>query len=180
MSGGALALSLLALLARSPEETPAAREQARICEKLTGEESLFACRRAIVLGLSPERLWPVRQIVARRLASLKRWDELAEHFHHDAALHPQDAEARLRLGSILLFAQSRPAEAVIELAEAARMAPEAALPRGLLALAQAASGRLKEAVEDFDAALRLDQHLLDDRPAMREAFEAARRGEGWP
>jgi len=176
---GLLAFYFFALAAPAPE-TAAAREQARICEKLTGEESLFACRRAIDLGLSPERLWPVRQIVARRLASLERWDELADHFRSDVALHPLDPEARLRLGSTLLFALGRHSDAVTELAEAARMAPEAALPRGLLALAQAASGRLKEAAEDFEAALRLDEHLLDHRPAMRAAFEAARRGEAWP
>jgi tetratricopeptide (TPR) repeat protein len=176
---GALALSLLALVTRSPE-SPAAREQARLCEKLTGEESLFACRRAIFLGLSPERLGPVRQILARRLASLERWDELAEHFRRDVALSPLDAEARLRLGSTLLFALGRSHDAVAELAEAVRLAPGVALHRGVLAQAQAASGRLKEAVDDFEAALRLDEHLLDDRPAMRAAFEAARRGEGWP
>jgi tetratricopeptide (TPR) repeat protein len=176
---GLLALSLFALAAPT-SEPPAAREQARICEKLTGEESLFACRRAIDLGLSPERLWPVRQIVARRLVSLERWNDLAEHFRRDVAIHPSDPEARLRLGSTLLFALGRHDDAVPELAEAARLAPEAALPRGLLALAHAASGRLKEAVDHFEEALRLDEDLLDHRPGMRAAFEAARRGQAWP
>ena len=175
----ALALAIFAVLARSPE-TAASREQARLCEKFTGEESLAACRRAIELGLSPERLGPVRQIVARRLASLERWAELAEHFRADVALRPLDAEARLRLGSTLLFAVGQPAEAEAELAEAVRLEPSSAVARSLLALALAAHGRFQEAADEFDAATSLDEHLLDHRPAMRAAVEATRRGEAWP
>ncbi len=175
----ALALAVALALARSPE-TAASREQARLCEKLTGEESLAACRRAIELGLSPERLEPVRQIVARRLASLERWPELADHFRGDVALRPLDAGAHLRLGSTLLFAVGEPAEAEAELTEAVRLEPDSAVARGLLALALAARGRLQEAADAFDAATSLDEHLLDHRPAMRAAIEAARRGEAWP
>lgn len=175
----ALALALVAALAASPE-TAASREQARLCEKLTGEESLAACRRAIELGLSPERLGPVRQIVARRLASLERWAELADHFRADVALRPLDPEARLRLGSTLLFAVGEPAEAEEELAEAVRLEPGSAVARGLLALALGARGRLKEAADEFEAATGLDEHLLDHRPGMRASAEAARRGEAWP
>lgn len=175
----ALALALFAVAARPPEGAPA-REQARLCEKFTGEESLAACHRAIELGLGPERLGPVRQIVARRLAALERWEELAEHFRLDAALHPLDAEARLRLGSTLLFALGQTTEALGELEEAVRLAPDSAVALGMLALAQGASGRLKDAALGFEAALQLDEHLLDHRPAMRAAFEAARLGEGWP
>jgi tetratricopeptide (TPR) repeat protein len=176
---GGLLIALLAVGAR-PTETAAAREQARLCEKLTGEESLAACHHALELGLGVERLGSVRQIVARRLASLGRWEELAEHFRADAALQPLDGEVRLRLGSTLLFALGRPDEAVGELTEAVRLAPDAALARAVLASAQGASGRPKEAAEGFAAALRLDEHLLDHRPAMRAAFEAAQRGEAWP
>lgn len=175
----ALALVLLAVAARAPE-TAAAREQARLCEKLNGEESLAACHRAIDLGLGPERLGPVRQIVARRLAALDRWEELVEHFRGDVAMHPLDAEMRQKLGSTLLFALGRPQEAVVELAEAVRLAPDSALARALLALAQGVSGGLKDAADGFEAALRLDEHLLDHRPAMGAAYEAARRGEAWP
>ena len=174
-----LALALVAALARSPE-TAASREQARLCEKLTGEDSLAACRRAIDLGLSPERLGSVRQIVARRLASLERWAELRDHFRADVALRPLDADVRLRLGSTLLFAMGEPAEAEAELAEAVRLEPGSAVARGLLGLALAARGRLKEAADEFDAATSLDDHLLDHRPAMRAATLAAQRGEAWP
>ena len=175
----ALALALFAVLARS-SETVASREQARLCEKLTGEESLAACRRAIDLGLSSERLGPVRQLVARRLAALERWGELAEHFREDVALRPLDGEARLRLGSTLLFALGQPAEAEAQLTEAVRLAPGSAVARSLLALALAGSGRLKEAAEAFDAASSLDEHLLDHRPAMRATVESTRRGAAWP
>jgi tetratricopeptide (TPR) repeat protein len=175
----ALLLAAVALAARAPE-TAAAREQVRLCERLTGLESLAACHRALELGLGEERRSPVRQIIARRLASLGRWDELVEHFRADVALHPLDGEVRLRLGSTLLFALGRPAEAVVELVEAVRVAPDSALARGLLASAESANGQPKDAAEAFEAALRLDEHLLDHRPAMRAAFEAARRSEAWP
>ncbi len=175
----ALAFVLVAVALR-PVETPAAREQARVCERLTGEESLAACRRATSLGLRPERLGPVRQIIARRFASLERWADLAEHLRGDLALHPEDPVARLRLGSALLFGLGRPAEALAELAEAVRLAPDSAIARGVLAVAQGESGRPQEAALEFEAALQLDEHLLDHRPAMRAAYEAARRGEAWP
>jgi tetratricopeptide (TPR) repeat protein len=175
----ALALAAIAIVTHTPENA-GAREQARLCERLTGEESLAACRRAIAQGLGPERLGSVRQIVARRLATLQRWEELAEHLRGEVALHPLDGEMRLRLGSTLLFALGRPDEAAVELAEAVRLEPASAVARGLLALAEGSSGRLTEAAEGFDAALRLDEHLLDHRPAMRAAMEAARRGEAWP
>jgi tetratricopeptide (TPR) repeat protein len=176
----ALALVLLAAAVR-PAETAAAREQARLCEKLTGEESLEACRRAIQLGLGPARLRPVRQIVARRLAALERWDELAGHFRDDVAQDPEDGEARLRLGSTLLFALSRSDDSIVELSEAVRLAPDSAIARSTLAVALAAAGgRAQEAQAEFLAALRLDDHLLDHRPATSAAFEATRRGETWP
>jgi len=171
---------VLAAVAARPVETGAAREQARACERLTGEESLAACRRAIELGLRSERLPPVRQIIARRLASLERWADLAEHLRGDVALHPGDASARLRLGSTLLFGLGLSDEALVELGEAVRLAPDSATARGLLAVAQGASGRPEAAAVEFAAALRLDEHLLDHRPAMQAAYEAARIGQTWP
>jgi tetratricopeptide (TPR) repeat protein len=178
MTGG-LALFLLAMAAH-PSETVAAREQARLCERQTGEESLAACRRAIELGLSAERLGPVRQIVARRLASLERWEELAEHYRGDVALQPLDGEAHLRLGSTLLFDLGQPSEAVVALSEAVRLVPDSAVVRGVLALALGANSQPKDAAGEFETAIKLDEHLLDHRPAMRAAFEAAQRGEAWP
>ena len=41
-----------------PEETPEAREPARLCERLDEEEGIEACRAALALGLGPERRGP--------------------------------------------------------------------------------------------------------------------------
>jgi tetratricopeptide (TPR) repeat protein len=179
MTAGALALALFAA-GPAVVETPAAREQARQCEITVGEESLRACRRALEMGLSPGRLVPVRQIVARRLAALERWDELARHFEGDVALRPDDATAWSNLGAALLFGQGRLAEAEAALAEAVRLAPDAALAHALLALTLAGRGRAQDAAAAFESALRLDERLFEDRPAMALAYEAARRGEPWP
>ena len=161
-------------------ETAAAREQARLCEITIGEGSLAACRRAIEMGLGPARLVPVRQIVARRLAALEKWTELAEHFREDVALRPGDAEAHLKLGSALLFGLGRPAEAEAAFSESIRLAPDVALAHAFLALALGASGRSADAAAEFGIALRLDEHVFDHRPAMALAHEAAERGEPWP
>jgi tetratricopeptide (TPR) repeat protein len=161
-------------------ETAAAREQARLCEITTGESSLAACRRAIEMGLGPARLWPVRQIVARRLAALEMWEELAEHFRGDVALRPGDTEAYLKLGSVLLFGLGRLSEAEAALSESIRLAPDVALGHALLALALGASGRSSEAAAEFDIARHLDDHIFDHRPAMAAAYEAAQGGEPWP
>ena len=126
-------LMLLAAPAR-PTEGPAAREQARLCESRPAEEGLAACRRAIEMGLGPQRLEAVRELMARRLASLERWEELVEHFREEVALHPERAEAQRRLGSALLFAVDRPEEALGPLREAARLGtdgPEAQVLLGI-------------------------------------------------
>ena len=180
----ALALGLLALTAlpspRAAAETAAAREQARLCEITTGDVSLAACRRAIELGLGPARIAPVRQVLARRLAALARWDELAEHFRGDLAQRPDDAEAHLKLGSALFFGLGRPAEAAAAFGESVRLAPDSALGHALLGLALGANARATEAAAEFEIALRLDERLFDQRPAMASAFDAAQRGEVWP
>lgn len=183
MAAPVLALALLGAVAVAvppASETAAAREQARLCEITTGEGSLAACRRAIDMGLSPSRLVPVRQIVARRLAALEKWGELTEHFREDVALRPGDSEAHLKLGSALLFALGRSAEAEAAFSESIRLAPDVALAHAFLALALGASGRSAEADAEFDIALRLDERLLEYRPAMALAREAAERGEPWP
>jgi tetratricopeptide (TPR) repeat protein len=181
-------LVLLAAPARPTEgpaaartvEGPAAREQARLCEGRPGEEGLTACRRAIELGLGPKRLEGVRELVARRLVSLKRWEELVEHFREDVALHPERAEAQLRLGSALLFALDRPEEALGPLREAVLLGTEGVEAQVLLGIALNALGRQPEAVAAFEDAERADPGLADRRPASRAVYEAARKAERWP
>jgi|PlaIllAssembly_1097288.scaffolds.fasta_scaffold98008_2 tetratricopeptide (TPR) repeat protein len=161
-------------------ETPAAREQARLCERLNLEESVAACRAALDLGIGPERRGPIREILAKRLVALERWDELAELLRENVQLDPGRADAWERLGLVLLFALDEPAEAIGALEEAARLAPEVASARLGLGLALHAGGRGKEAAEAIEAALRLDPAALAGRPAARAILEAARRGEAWP
>jgi tetratricopeptide (TPR) repeat protein len=179
----ALALALLGFLSAAPPtavETPASREQARLCEITVGEESLAACRRAIALGLGPARLLPVRQIVARRLAALEKWDELADHFRGDVALRPGDADAHLKLGTVLLFGLDRKSDALVHFRASIALAPDVAMAHALLAVALAASDRVPEAAAELDLAERLDAGLFGDRPALALVREAARRGEPWP
>src|SRR5262245_7018409 len=116
-------LSLFALLLAGPPavETPAARDQARLCEELPGEAGLDACRRALALGLSPARQGPVRELVARHLVSLERWEELGVHFAEDVRLHPENAAFQHRMGSNVLFALGRVEESLGPLQEAVRL-----------------------------------------------------------
>jgi tetratricopeptide (TPR) repeat protein len=184
----ALGLALAAAVTATAEretaaargETPAAREQARLCERKNLEEGAVACRAALALGIGPARLGPVREILARHLVALERWDELAELLRENVRLDPKSAVAWQRLGLTLLFALDAPAEATGALQEAVRLAPADAPARLGLALALHAAGRTREAMAAFDEALRLDPAVLDRRPAARAALDAARRGEPWP
>lgn len=175
---GPLVLALLA--AAAPAETPAAREQARLCEELPAEPGLAACRRALALGLSPARVGPVRELVARHLVVLERWEELDLHLAEDVRLHPESAVFQHRLGSNRLFALGRAEEGLGPLEEAVRLDPENAEYRAIHALALSAQGRPLEAAAEFETALRLDPDVLSSRPAARAVLEAARRGESWP
>lgn len=162
------------------EETPEAREQARLCERLDEEEGIAACRAALALGIGPQRVGPVREILARHLVDLERWAELAEHYRADVRLAPEDAEAWRRLGSTLLFALNQRVEALAAFEEAVRLDPSDAATVCLLGIALHSMGRFEEATEAFGRALQLDPTVLDSRPAARAVREAARRGEPWP
>jgi tetratricopeptide (TPR) repeat protein len=164
----------------APAETPEGREQARLCERLNEEEGIEACRAALALGLGPERVAPVREVLAKHLVGLERWSELAEHYREDVRRAPEDAEGWRRLGTTLLFALNQRAEALAALEEATRLDPGDAATRCFLAIALHALNRYREATDAFDQALRLDPAVLDGRPAARAVREAARRGEPWP
>ena len=161
-------------------ETPAAREQARLCERKSGEEGVAACRAALALGIGPERRGPVRDMLARHLTGLEKWDELAELLREAIRVDPGHAAAWHRLGLTLLFALDEPAEATSALEEAVRLAPADASFRVGLALALQATGQPKEAAAAFGEALRLDPGVLEGRPAARAVLDAAGRGEPWP
>ena len=178
-----LILAVAGIAAGSPapaEETPEAREQARLCERLDEETGIAACRAALAIGLRPERRAAVREILAHHLVDLERWSELAEHYREDIRLAPEDAEAWFRLGSTLLFALNQRVEALAALEEASRLDPADARSRSVLAIALHVLGRFEEAAAAFDEAERLDSTVLDGRPAARAMRAAARRGEPWP
>ena len=175
-----VSLLLLFLVAPPPAETPAAREQARLCEELPGDPGLAACRRALALGLKAARVSPVRELVARHLVSAERWEELDAHLAEDARLYPESAAFPYRLGSNRLFALGRAEDALAPLREAVRLDPGKAEYRAVHALALSALGRPEEAAGEFEEALRLDPDVLSGRPAARAVLEAARRGEAWP
>jgi tetratricopeptide (TPR) repeat protein len=177
------AIGLVALLitaARVGAEGPAAREQARLCEEKSEEEGVEACRSALALGLGPERAAAVRQLLALRLASLERWEALAQCYREAVALDPDNAEAQLRLGTTLLFALGKPEEALGPLREAVRLAPAEAEPSLALGAALNALGRHEDAVGAFEEALRRDPTALDGRPGSREVYAASQRRERWP
>jgi tetratricopeptide (TPR) repeat protein len=182
--GLALALSAsqeaLAQAASPVLETPAAREQARLCERLNLAAGAEACRSALALGIRPERRAALRDQLARHLVALEDWDALADHFREGVRLEPQDALAWKRLGLTLLFALHQVPEALSSLDQAVRLAPGDAEARVGLAQALAAAARPVEAKAAFEEALRLDPRVLDPRPAARAAFEAARSGASWP
>jgi tetratricopeptide (TPR) repeat protein len=161
-------------------ETPAAREQARLCERKSLEEGLAACRAALALGIGAARRGAVREMLAKQLVALERWGELADHLREDVRLKPMDPVVWQRLGFVLLLAVDATPEALAALEEAVRLAPNDATSQLGLALALQAAGRPEEAKGAFEEALRLDPQVFEDRPAARAAFEAAKRDERWP
>ncbi len=182
----ALGLALAATGATAAErsgatrETAAAREQARLCERENLEAGVAACREALALGIGGARRDAVREMLARHLVALERWDELAELLRENVRLDPGSSGAWQRLGLTLLFGLDETAAAVGALEEAVRLAPADANARLGFAMALQAAGRPAEAVEVLDEALKLDPAVLEGRPAARAALEAARRGEPWP
>ncbi len=77
MSVNLVATGLAAAPTTAAEETPQAREQARLCERLDEEAGIEACRAALALGLRPERREAVREVLANHLVDLERWTDLA-------------------------------------------------------------------------------------------------------
>jgi len=182
-----LASGFLALAAgaRAQEEVPsresaAAREQARLCERLNLAAGADACRSALALGISAARRPALRDQLARHLVALEDWAALADHYREGVRLAPQDATTWRRLGETLLFALDERQEAASALAEAVRLAPGDAESRLGHAQALLATGRTAEARAAFEASLALDPRVLDGRPAARAAMEAARAGKSWP
>jgi tetratricopeptide (TPR) repeat protein len=160
-----LALAACVLLAAPARaaDAPAAVAEARRCWSTVGEPGVAACRRALEGGLTPSRASRVELTLASRLAGLGRWDEAADVHRQAIARRPRDGEPHRRLGATLLHGLGRPSDAEASLREAIRLGAVEARTWGDLALALVALGRLPEAVEAFDEALRLDAKFLEGR-----------------
>jgi tetratricopeptide (TPR) repeat protein len=180
------ALALAAVAAGPPAgvastgESLAALLEARRCEQAEGEQKVQVCRRALSLGLRPQRADSIRQILALQLASLERWDELVAVYEESARLHPADPLAHYRLGAALLHAVGRTEDAVVALTAAVSLRPDFPAAHGTLGVALNALGRHAEAVSALEEAARLDPEYLEGRPASREVLAAARQGRTWP
>ena len=161
-------------------QATAAAVQARLCTKAVGEAAVAPCRKALELGLPLTRQPAIEAALAARLSSLDRWDEVVDVYRGAVSRRPADGQARIRLGAALLHMEDRAAEAEPELREAARLRPEDPEAQVLLGNALVRLGRAADAVAAFEQALRLDPKVLDQRPAARAAYAAARRGESWP
>jgi tetratricopeptide (TPR) repeat protein len=183
---GALPLPLLVLsLAGASTATAAgvdsldARREVSMCSSLRKDAAITACRRALKLGLSPQRAATVQLLLALNLSGLNRWQEAADAYRERLRLRPDDAEAHWRLGDALLFGLSQPAEALVPLREAVRLKPDMAGAQGSLGIALAASGAYPEAVTALEEAVRIEPEYFTNRPAAKRVYEAARRGERW-
>jgi Flp pilus assembly protein TadD len=164
---------LLLLAAVAPSgETPAAREQARAC-LAAGAAAVPACRRALELGLRPQRAAVVNGILATRLVADGRWDEAAAALEEWCRLAPADPD-------VLLFGLGDPDAAASRLREAAALATPDASLLGALGSALAAAHRYAEATQAFDQAVALEADFFDLRPAAKAVAEAARRQASWP
>ena len=171
---------MLGAAAAAQAQVTAAVLQARLCTKATGEAAVAPCRKALELGLPAGRQPAIEATLAARLSSLERWDEVVDVYRGAASRRPTDGQARIRLGAALLHMQDRAADAEPELREAVRLRPDDAEAQVLLGDALVRLGRPADAVAAFEEGLRLDPTILDQRPAARAAYEAARRGEKWP
>jgi tetratricopeptide (TPR) repeat protein len=156
-----------------------ARRQAYLCSSLQKEPAIAACRRALELGLSRDRAATAYLLLALNLSTLNRWPEAVDAYRERVRLLPQDAEAHWRLGDALLFGLSEPKEALAPLREAVRLKPDLAGAHGSLGVALATSGDYAQAVASFEEAVRLDPAYFTNRPAAKQVYEAARKGERW-
>lgn len=163
-------------------ESLSAREQGRVCVsvEVPAADSLAACRQALRLGLRGERAAAIRIVLAQKLADALDWEGALAVYAELVHDRPEDAAAWLRLGQAQLLGLGRPAQALVSLETAVRLAPADADAACLLGVAYNALGRQPEAIREIERSQLLDPAALERRPAAREALEAARRGEIWP
>lgn len=175
----------LALLAGAPVRAAGvdsleARLTLRACAAAVREEAVRLCRQALELGLSPARAAVAERVLGRNLADLLRWDEAVAAYREALRLEPSEAEAAFRLGMALHYGLDRTAGAEPWLRAAVRACPGEPAYHVELAAALNALGQHAEAAAEFQAALALDERVLDTRPAAQATYLASLREALWP
>jgi Flp pilus assembly protein TadD len=105
--------------------------------------------------------------------ALGRIDEAKSEYHKAIALDPKMGAAYLNLGLTLL--PSSPGEAIDPLQHAVDLMPDQARPKFLLGTAFDRSGKLDDAIAQYQAAEKLDAEDFNTHLALGLAFLRARR-----
>ena len=181
----ALSLSAFAPVEPRPEEPRASQGSeadtaTTACLARSDAAAVDACRKALTPVRAPERREVLTEVLAKKLATLERWEEASGAFADVVRMRPRDAEAKLGLAAAWLYGMGRAEDALAPLADAADLLPDDPRPWIERGIALAALGRLAEAVAAFEEALRRDPSCLEARPAAAEVLEAARHGKTWP
>jgi tetratricopeptide (TPR) repeat protein len=114
--------------------------------------------------------------LANALAEQQHWERAAAEFRHVLAENPDDAACRLHLGEVLRLwgdervQAGRLEEAAAHLRESLSFRQDDAALHSDLGTVLARLGRIREALPEFETALRLDPHF----EAARRNLEAAR------
>ncbi len=190
----ALCFFLVAQLGNGQQQTPDSRTAPASAQKVRNplNDLLDEAQAALAKNDYAAAIPPLQKFIAEKpdvayahfqlayaFTALKRSDEARAEYEKCIALDPKMTEAQLNLGILLL--DKDPAAAVEPLRKAVDLLPSQSRPRFLLGLAQERSGDLKNAVESFDGATRLDPkndeallelakiYLKQNRPADAEA-----------
>ena len=152
----------------------------RSCLTLPAKQAVARCREALAGEHAPARKILLLRMLGSQLASLARWEEAARVYGTWVELEPEQPEALRRYGEALLVGTEQVHEAAAVLRDSVARARGDARAHGWLGVALNILGRHAEAVRAFEDALGLDATYFSSRPAAREVFEAAQRGERWP
>jgi tetratricopeptide (TPR) repeat protein len=164
---------------RDPDPVEA-RLRYRACAAAHREEGVELCRAALAGGLSTGRAALAQLLLARDLGALERWEEALAAHREALRLRPDDPDAARRVGTTLLHALGRAADAEPYLRQALAGRSDDAATHVDLGLALNALARHEEALGEFRAALALDPLALDERPAAAAVYEASQRERAWP
>jgi Flp pilus assembly protein TadD len=103
-----------------------------------------------------------------------RLPDAVAHLRAAARIRPESGQIHSDLGAALARMPDRLDEAAAELSAAARLLPASAIPHNNLANVLAETGHFREALAEYDAALRIDPNYADAR-ANRPRVEAEMR-----